>query len=142
MASVVSLAILASFWLWGRLDRQIASTAHASYQPVPLSNNPSYKPNKDVSIITCALDPPSAFTASLRSCLDNDPLELIIVTTEKHLGDFHKRLEMASLTADQAAKVSVLAIDPSKSGKREQMKIGIEAATGHIIATVDDHILY
>ncbi|KAK3317058.1 hypothetical protein B0H66DRAFT_605319 [Apodospora peruviana] len=54
--------VLASFWLWGFLDRKISARYAAQYKPAPIQPNPKLTPSRDVSVLSCVLDPPANFS--------------------------------------------------------------------------------
>ena len=123
--------------LWGLIDQRIFNYYLTAYKPVPIPRKPKYHP-RDVSIIVCTVD--TLLPSCLRRWLENDPLEIIIVTTQEHLPAIHRIVRSVRLSEEEQQKVLVLM--SREKGKRAQLRWGIEAASGKIIASVDDHITW
>ncbi|CAJ2505696.1 Uu.00g130900.m01.CDS01 [Anthostomella pinea] len=137
----LGIALLVSFWLWGRVDLWYQTKHGKAYKPYRVAANSRYGAN-DVSIVVCTIGPVGNFEMCIRSWLSNKPLELIFVTTKDKLNAISALIDEVKfrLPADQAKKISLLAV--KQASKRVQLVDGINAARGLIIATVDDHILW
>lgn len=104
-------------------------------------DNPKYT-TKDVSVVSVLLNPPRIFEACLRTWLDNNPKEIVLVTNfdcyQKVLG----ALKSYELTNDERAMIKVYHLEEGIYGQRLQHALGFEMATGDIMAVVDDQILW
>jgi cellulose synthase/poly-beta-1,6-N-acetylglucosamine synthase-like glycosyltransferase len=123
--------------LWGLVEHRIFNYYLTAYRPIPIPSKPQYKA-RDVSIIVCTID--SLLSSCLLRWLENDPLEIIIVTTEEHLTTIQEIVRKVHHSQHQYKRVVILT-SPEK-GKRAQLRFGIQAARGRIIASVDDHITW
>ncbi|KAK4447846.1 nucleotide-diphospho-sugar transferase [Podospora aff. communis PSN243] len=132
--------ILASFWLWSHLDREITQRDTEKYRPAPLPVGPAKFTLADVSVITCALKPEPSFLRCLESWLRNDPLEVIVVTTPPFLETFKNLLASATFDVSKV-KVHVVPDDLPK-GFRGQLVHAIRSAKGKLILRVDGHIMW
>ncbi|CAJ2500375.1 Uu.00g032280.m01.CDS01 [Anthostomella pinea] len=97
-------------WLCGRIDN--------------CTKNARYGAN-DVSIVVCTIGPVDNFEMCIRSWLNNNPLELIFVTTD-----------------DKPMAASIVLFSVKEVNQGVQMIEGINAARGTPVATVEDHILW
>jgi len=115
------------------------------YEPVPIPSNPQYR-TKDVSIVVCSIGPSENFTECLSSWLLNDPLEVIIVTTDQYRDIVETILQRAQISLGprfpNINTIKLKVLGPESLGKRRQSVWGFAAAQGSIIASVDDHILW
>jgi glycosyltransferase involved in cell wall biosynthesis len=91
-----------------------------------------------VSVLVCTVN--TLLARSLRSWLDNDPREVIIVTIPEHEDHIRSVVDNADLDAYDFPKVKIVT-SPIK-GKRAQMVEGIKHVQGVFIANVDDHITW
>lgn len=126
--------------LWGRSDAEVMSTFASRYKPALVASNPTFTPKKDVSVVIPTLSPPAAFKACLQRIFENDPLEIIIVTTEEHLDKVTKLVR--DVVSDQGLDLSKVVFVTSEQGARVQFTAGVEKAKGSIIAKCDDHIFW
>lgn len=110
------------------------------YKPYPLKDNPTFTPEKDVSLIVCTLDPPESFEECLVQWCANRPLEIIIITTV----EFVKQVQLIvdGIITRNSLNPAVIEIITSEKGKRKQMTAGLAIAKGSLIASTDDHILW
>ncbi|KAF8855410.1 hypothetical protein BDZ45DRAFT_595553, partial [Acephala macrosclerotiorum] len=126
--------------LWGRSDAEVMSTFASKYKPAPVASNPTFTPKEDVSVIIPALSPPAEFKACLQRIFENDPLEIIIVTTEEHLEKVTKLVN--EVVSHNGLDLSKVILVTSKQGARVQYRAGVEKAKGSIIAKCDDHVFW
>lgn len=130
-------AILVGFWIWGLIDRKISAKHASQYRPVPIAANPTFTPSRDVTVLCCTLAPEPTFLACLQSWLDNNPLEVLLVTRAAHLSAVE-----ASLTSGpyDISKVRILVAPDTLPGFRGQLTHGLRHCQGALIAKVDGHI--
>ncbi|KAI0121134.1 polysaccharide synthase [Xylariales sp. AK1849] len=124
------------------VDGLVKAHYASKYKPTTIGENPTYASSTHVSIIVTTLKPPAVFTACLYRWLDNDPLEVIITTTPKYFDEVTETIQAAKLPLRISRKIRVIHIDEGLKGQREQLKLGIEAARGDIIAVSDDQIFW
>lgn len=111
-----------------------------SYKPFPLpptDEQRRFTPG-DVSIVTPSIKTAGSFSTFLNTLLDQDPLEVIIVTIpewEDRIENLLSRDQRCSQARDQK-RVKVLTID--HPNQRDQIVKGIDRCKGKIIAMVDD----
>ncbi|KAK0649252.1 nucleotide-diphospho-sugar transferase [Cercophora newfieldiana] len=129
--------VLTIFWLWGYLDRQIATRDTAKYKPVPVPTGLAKFASSDVSIVTCALNPEPSFLQCLEGWLRNDPLEVVVVTKPPFVATF---LSLLASAAFDTKKVRVFAVPADLPGYRGQLVHGIRQAKGELILKADGHI--
>ncbi|KAI0476476.1 nucleotide-diphospho-sugar transferase [Xylariaceae sp. FL0804] len=136
--------VLLCFWLWYTLEAIYVGKKTKNYRPVPLSKNPVRK-SGDVSIVVCTIGPVGNFVLCVERWLANNPRELIFVTIDSQMDAIQALIDEActtlALPPAQCKKISLLSVGPC-ANKRAQMIKGVNAATGSIIATVDDHIMW
>ncbi|KAK8087700.1 hypothetical protein PG997_002661 [Apiospora hydei] len=140
-SSVIALATLVVFWVWGRIDNWISARALANYRPAPVPKDPTYK-TADISIVV----PTKATSAKLMSCLRfwalNYPKEIIISTVHDKAAAFTQLIAEDELIRrlKQETGLVVKVVSVPKGRRRIQLVEGIGHATGRLIATTDDHI--
>ncbi|KID68852.1 polysaccharide synthase, partial [Metarhizium hybridum] len=139
MAAVTTLV---AFWLWGYIDNRILSGASKRYRPVQRQvGSPGFElAASDVSVIVPTVSTKTSFPGCLRTWAANKPREIVIIGVEEEREHVAGLVREAALPADAATQVRLL-FAPAAS-KREQFRLGVEAATGSIIVNVDDHILW
>ena len=93
---------------------------------------------EQVSIIVPTIDTEHTFTECLQLWLRNNPREIIVVTIPRDLWRVRKLIE----PIDAAGRDKILVLSVPKANKREQMVCGIKAATGSILALVDDDVFW
>ncbi|KAI1171718.1 polysaccharide synthase [Nemania sp. FL0916] len=129
------MQLAAVFWvLWSLeiCEKITHSYFLKRYKTVPLSEKPTYK-SEDVSLVIPTIDTESTFSECLRLWLASKPHEIIIVTVARNLGRVE---ELVLPVQDPACKVTILTAPAAN--KRQQLNLGIMAASGRIIALVDD----
>ncbi|ROW04920.1 hypothetical protein VPNG_07010 [Cytospora leucostoma] len=135
------LAVLALMRAKGYIESTISNHYSSQYKPYPIVDNPKYT-TKDVSVVSVLLNPPQIFQKCLRTWLDNDPKEIVLVTIfdcyQKVLG----ALQSYDFTSDERAMIKVYHLEEGIYGQRLQHALGFEMATGDIMAVVDDQILW
>ncbi|KAK7941495.1 Polysaccharide synthase [Apiospora aurea] len=141
MASVIALAILVVFWVWGRIDNWISARALANYRPAPVPKDPTYK-TTDISIVVPTKATPALFMSCLRFWALNNPKEIIISTVHGEAAALTQRITEDELIRrlKQETGLVVKVVSVPKGGRRMQLVEGIAHATGRLIATSDDHI--
>ncbi|CAJ2501384.1 Uu.00g042370.m01.CDS01 [Anthostomella pinea] len=128
--------LLGAQWVWDLYERFVSSHHAKKSRPVPLTQDPTYS-SKDVSIIVPTIDTDDAFADCLRLWLQHKPREIIIVTVER---DFKNVQQLVEPVEDASAKITVLMAP--EANKRRQLQCGIDAATGEILALVDDDVFW
>lgn len=111
---MAALAVLGGFFLWGRYDARLTAGYLIKYQPTPLPDSPTFRPQDDVSIVVCTLDPPERFIPCLRRWLTNNPLEVIVSTTKKHIDEVREAVYAADLTKEELSKMRFVEVSNSK----------------------------
>ncbi|KAF9884723.1 hypothetical protein FE257_001284 [Aspergillus nanangensis] len=108
------------------------------FNPIPVPDNPQIRP-ESVSVIIATIDVSEELIPRLQKMLDNEPKEIIIVTSAKLLGGLNGILK-EYLPQERSAKIR--ALDIPRANKRNQLARGIQAATGEIIALADDDVYW
>jgi cellulose synthase/poly-beta-1,6-N-acetylglucosamine synthase-like glycosyltransferase len=109
--------------------------AWAIYQPVHPSPNPTYKANRDVTIVVPTIDAGEEFKIAARSWLACNPKEVIIVTESK------MRKSLQAL-ADEVDSDRIRILTVARGNKRLQMVKGIVATTTEILVFADDDAIW
>lgn len=129
-------AILAGFWLWGKLDS--IANKNVWYEPITKTEGePAFTPSRDVSVICCLLQPEPKFLKCLEGWLRNNPLEVILVTTEPYYEAVQGYVQLLSF---DTSKVRIFQAPKEPGGFRGQLAHGLRQARGKIIAKVDGQI--
>ncbi|RUS13276.1 glycosyltransferase family 2 protein [Endogone sp. FLAS-F59071] len=113
----------------------IKLVAWAVYQPVRPKDNPTYRPENDVTIIVPTIDAGEEFKIAARSWMACNPKEIIIITEEKMRGPLQELADSVN-----PEKIRVLTV--SRANKRLQMTAGINATTTEIIVFADDDAIW
>ncbi|KIW82813.1 hypothetical protein Z517_02056 [Fonsecaea pedrosoi CBS 271.37] len=111
--------------LWDFLEHRISERNRTRYRefPLPRSEERAYSPS-DVSIIVPTVDTDPAFSDSLGVLLRNEPLEIIIITTEEEADRVRALIHAASVDANMGqTELRILTV--SKANKRDQLLRGI-----------------
>lgn len=163
MEAFAALIVLLVYFLWGQYDLYLITKWLKKYRATPLPEKPTLRPENDVSLIVCTLDPPARFLPCLRQWLANNPLEIIICTTAKHMDSVCALVESAEgLTYADMDKIHIIEVrvpisneqsvridthhhlpaQSDKQGVRPQFITAARIARGSIIARSDDHITW
>jgi len=112
----------------------VNTIAYWTFRPIPIPDEPLYTP-QDVTIIIPTLDGEGeALRETIRTCLANDPFEIILVTLDKNV-------QKASQMAEQLSKrIRVLSV--GRANKRRQMCRAIPEVTTDIIVFADDDVIW
>ncbi|KAJ4016077.1 hypothetical protein NW752_007013 [Fusarium irregulare] len=125
-------------WLWTQYDSLLTKMRKKKYNPPVPIEKPTF-PTDTVSILIVTIDTPDDFTNTLRNCLASQPKEIIIVTIPRDL----ERVEsLASPVLDDAKKVPITILTVPKPGRRTQMALAAQEATGDILCFVDDDTVW
>uniref|UniRef100_A0A093UWC8 N-acetylglucosaminyltransferase n=1 Tax=Talaromyces marneffei PM1 TaxID=1077442 RepID=A0A093UWC8_TALMA len=122
--------VLGLLWAWDLYEKVLVSYFSKKYKPVPLPEVPTYSPS-DVSIVVPTIDTGSCFTECMRLWLRSNPCEIIIVTVPKC------KARVEQLVAPVLTGTITILTVPL-ANKRQQLMAGAKAASGRIIALVDD----
>lgn len=128
MGSINKLALFSS--AWDLYEKVLVSHLAKKYKTVPLPDAPTYSSN-DVSIVVPTIDTDSNFIECMRLWLKSKPREIIVVTVPRC--EAHVLQLLAPVLND---KITILTVP--LANKRQQLMAGVKAATGKIIALVDD----
>ncbi|KAK9775275.1 putative Glycosyltransferase 2-like domain-containing protein [Seiridium cardinale] len=131
---------LVGAWLIDYADGKIRSHYAAKYRAAEIVQSPKFTPN-DVSVVVTVRTPPPNFAACLGRWLENEPLELIVVTTQAHFEQVKTAVASTSLTILQKNKIHIIPIQDGVA-KRGKMERGIREAQGKVIALSDDQIYW
>ncbi|KAK9793293.1 putative N-acetylglucosaminyltransferase [Seiridium cardinale] len=106
---------------------------------IPLPRSPLYEPS-DASVVLAVVDPPKTFTETVIQWAQQEPLEIILVTTPKWKAkvDTHVQYAIQQLAVHPPIHVLVCKIE----SHREQQVMGYRAAQGRIILRSDDDIFW
>ena len=116
----------------GIYERHRNSQTKNQCAPIPLPEKPTIS-TRDVSILIPTINTPDAFTECMRLWLANEPKEIIIVTIPR---DLQRVKELLAPVGDTSTPISVFTVP--KPGRRAQMSLALDKATGSIITYVDD----
>jgi len=86
-----------------------------------------------VSIVVPTIDTESTFTECLRLWVESKPLEIIIVTVPRCKAHVERLVKPVQ---EFTYKITILT--SPVANKRQQLMVGVKAASGKIIALVDD----
>ncbi|RYP64535.1 hypothetical protein DL771_008724 [Monosporascus sp. 5C6A] len=133
MANVLALM------LWGIYDRFLGRAYGKQYKTIDLPENPTYT-TRDVSILVPTISTPEEFTQCLLKWAANKPKEILIVTTTRDFDNVNRLVQPVLREAQTATIIQIYTV--SEPGRREQMKLALEKATGSIVAFVDDDTIW
>ncbi|KAF9917619.1 hypothetical protein BX616_000454 [Lobosporangium transversale] len=105
------------------------------YRPMMPKQNPTYRPEYDVTIIVPTIDAGEEFKEAAHSWLANNPKEIIIITETK----MKDALQELANSVDPT-RIRVLTVP--KANKRLQMVEGIRNTTSEIIVFADDDAIW
>ncbi|RYP79600.1 hypothetical protein DL770_006601 [Monosporascus sp. CRB-9-2] len=134
MASLLTL-----MWLWGIYDRSLSRAHGKQYKTIDLPKNPTYT-TQDVSILVPTINTPEEFTQCLLKWAANKPKEILIVTTTRDFDNVNRLVQPVLQEVQTATIIQIYTV--SEPGRREQMKLALEKATGSIVAFVDDDTIW
>ncbi|GJJ68963.1 hypothetical protein EMPS_01309 [Entomortierella parvispora] len=109
--------------------------AYFFYRPMMPKENPTYRPEYDVTIIVPTIDAGEEFKEAAHSWLVNNPKEIIIITETK----MRDALQELANSVDPT-RIRVLTVP--KANKRLQMVEGIRNTTSEIIVFADDDAIW
>ncbi|KAF9577760.1 hypothetical protein BGW38_006824 [Lunasporangiospora selenospora] len=109
--------------------------AYIFYRPMMPKDNPTYRPEYDVTIIVPTIDAGEEFKEAAHSWLANNPKEIIIITETK----MKDALQELANSVDPS-RIRVLTVP--KANKRLQMVEGIRNTTSEIIVFADDDAIW
>ncbi|KAG0080330.1 hypothetical protein BGZ93_004650 [Podila epicladia] len=109
--------------------------AYFFYQPMKPKDNPTYRPEYDVTIVVPTIDAGEEFKEAAHSWLVNNPKEIIIITETK----MREPLQELANSVDPS-RIRVLTVP--KANKRLQMVEGIRNTTSEIVVFADDDAIW
>jgi len=109
--------------------------AYFFYRPMMPKENPTYRPEYDVTIVVPTIDAGEEFKEAAHSWLVNNPKEIIIITETK----MRDALQELANSVDPT-RIRVLTVP--KANKRLQMVEGIRNTTSEIIVFADDDAIW
>ncbi|KAK4202916.1 family 2 putative glycosyltransferase [Triangularia verruculosa] len=111
------------------------------YKPAPLPENPTYTPNRDVTIILPTIDPTGVdFKECISTCAQNEPAAIIVITAGDEL-----------LVKTQAAVAEYISVYPKTTfmvgramiaSKRAQVAVAVPLVRTRITVMLDDHVFW
>ncbi|KAK5131802.1 Type 2 glycosyltransferase [Meristemomyces frigidus] len=133
MVSWLDVAVFA--WLFRYLRLIVNCLSHWSFRPIPIPQDPTYT-SDDVTVILPTIATGGVdLETTLRTCLQAEPHELILVTVDANVENLSK---VAS--AVNAKKIRVLSI--REANKRRQMCRAIPEVSTKITMFVDDDVAW
>ncbi|KFH62628.1 hypothetical protein MVEG_12020 [Podila verticillata NRRL 6337] len=109
--------------------------AYFFYRPMKPKDNPTYRPEYDVTIVVPTIDAGEEFKEAAHSWLENNPKEIIIITETK----MREPLQELANSVDPT-RIRVLTVP--KANKRLQMVEGIRNTTSEIVVFADDDAIW
>ncbi|KAF9315629.1 hypothetical protein BG003_002849 [Podila horticola] len=109
--------------------------AYFFYRPMKPKENPTYRPEYDVTIVVPTIDAGEEFKEAAHSWLVNNPKEIIIITETK----MREPLQELANSVDPS-RIRVLTVP--KANKRLQMVEGIRNTTSEIVVFADDDAIW
>ncbi|KAI1771173.1 glycosyltransferase family 2 protein [Hypoxylon cercidicola] len=136
-----SLVILLALYFWDYIDGRQARKYAQQYRPFPIpAEGQSRFGSNDVSIIVPTVNWDTDLPANLLTWLRCQPREVIFVTTAalqpKLINDFEATPDLKETMLERGINLRIFTVQ--KANKRSQLCRGINAATGRIVALVDD----
>ncbi|KAK0732388.1 hypothetical protein B0T21DRAFT_412567 [Apiosordaria backusii] len=111
------------------------------YKPAPLPKNPTYTPNRDVTVVLPTIDPTGVdFQECISTCAQNEPHQIIVITagdellvkTEKAVDYYIKHYPKTKFTVGRALIAS----------KRAQVAVAVPLVQTAITVMLDDHVFW
>ncbi|KAL2072387.1 hypothetical protein VTL71DRAFT_11730 [Oculimacula yallundae] len=124
---------------WGLVEHYVNKHYAAQYKPAVRGSRT--RNSDSVSVVARTLTPSPIFKECLISWLENNPLEVIISTTDDHEQALLRIVESVQQDRPDLSTTNIEIIF-TKKGARMQMITGALAAKGEIVATVDNHIIW
>ncbi|KZF21994.1 glycosyltransferase family 2 protein [Xylona heveae TC161] len=133
MSSYGQLFIL--LWLYRYVRLIVNCISHWTFKPIPLPNEPTLT-SQDVTIIIPTIDGDGEeLRQTIRSCLQTEPFEIILVTIDANL----KRAMQMVMTMP-TSRIRVLSV--AHANKRRQMCHAIPEVTTKITLFADDDVTW
>ncbi|KAK4172216.1 family 2 putative glycosyltransferase [Triangularia setosa] len=111
------------------------------YKPAPLSRNPTYTANRDVTVILPTIDPTGVdFQECISTCAQNEPSQVIVITagdellvkTKQAIDYYIKHYPKTNFIVDRALIAS----------KRAQVAVAVPLVRTAITVMLDDHVFW
>lgn len=111
------------------------------YKPTPVPKNPTYTPNRHVTVILPTIDPTGVdFQECISTCAQNEPAQIIVITagdellvkTEKAVEKYIKLYPKTNFIVDRALIAS----------KRAQVAVAVPLVSTAITVMLDDHVFW
>ncbi|KAF1825295.1 glycosyltransferase family 2 protein [Dissoconium aciculare CBS 342.82] len=133
MITWLHVAIFA--WLFRYIRLIVNCISHWTFRPIPIPDEPSYS-SQDVTIILPTIATGGDELArTLRSCVQSDPHEILLVTVDANV-------ERLSQLANQISRKKIRILSVGKANKRRQMCRAIPEVTTRITIFVDDDVIW
>jgi len=133
MVSWLFIAVFA--WLFRYLRLIVNCVSHWTFAPIPIPETPTYNSDDVTIILPTIASGGAALKTTLRTCLQTDPRELILVTVDANVQNLEKVAQ-----AVNSKKIRVLSI--REANKRRQMCRAIPEVTTRITVFVDDDVIW
>jgi len=129
------LCIAVSAWLFRYIRLIVNCISHWTFKPIPIPENPAYSAEDVTIILPTIATGGSELETTLRTCLQAEPYELILVTVDSNADTLTK-----VANAINAKKIRVLSI--REANKRRQMCRAIPEVCTKITVFVDDDVIW
>jgi cellulose synthase/poly-beta-1,6-N-acetylglucosamine synthase-like glycosyltransferase len=130
-----------ALFVWRYLRFFVNLIAFWCYSPSSTRVRPPYTPSKDVTAIIPTVAPDSAdIRATLKSCADNGPAKIIIVTPGDQL--LAQARQVLSEFKKQYPSIQFLALKSKVVSKRAQVATAVPHITTDIAVLLDDHVFW
>ncbi|KAL1925606.1 uncharacterized protein VTP21DRAFT_489 [Calcarisporiella thermophila] len=113
----------------------IKVAAWFAYSPLLPKENPTYRPEEDVTIIVPTIDAGEEFKEAAHSWLANNPKEILIITEEKMQAPLQQ-------LANEVAPEKIRVLTVPKANKRLQMVEGVNNTMTEILVFADDDAIW
>lgn len=114
----------------------VNSISNWTFKAIPIPDNPSYNPSKDITVIIPTIDGEGEeLCRTLKTVLATQPFEIFIVTIDANV----KRAERTAATLG-SSKIRVLSV--AKANKRSQMCAAIPKVVTKFTIFADDDVIW
>jgi len=134
------------FWFlalftWRYLRFIINLVAFWCYSPSPKASNPTYLPSRDVTAIIPTVDPErGTFRDTVKSCAENGPARIVIVTAGDELYD--KTVPYVREIEEMYPSIQFVLDKTQVASKRAQVALAVSHVKTRIAVLLDDHVFW
>ncbi|KAK4041847.1 glycosyltransferase [Parachaetomium inaequale] len=130
-----------ALFAWRYLRFVVNLVAFWCYSPAPKPTNPTYTPSKDVTAVIPTVGPESeGFRETLKSCAENGPAKIIVVTAGDEL--YAKAYSYITKFMKEYPAIEFVVERTQVVSKRAQVALAVAHIKTDIAVLLDDHVFW